>query len=68
VANSRALRAELTRRLGGRGKVYAPSPRLSTDNAAMIARAAQFRFGRGEVAGLDLNARADLPFPGLRKR
>ena len=40
VANSRALRAELTRRLGGRGAVYAPSPRLSTDNAAMIARAA----------------------------
>jgi len=68
VANSRALRAELTRRLGGRGAVFAPSPRLSTDNAAMIARAAQFRFARGEVSGLDLNARADLPFPGLRKR
>ena len=68
VANSRALRAELTRRLGGRGAVFAPSPRLATDNAAMIARAAQFRFARGELAGLDLNARADLPFPGLRKR
>jgi N6-L-threonylcarbamoyladenine synthase len=68
VANSRALRAELARRLGGRGAVFAPSPRLSTDNAAMIARAAQFRFARGEVSGLDLNARADLPFPGLRKR
>jgi N6-L-threonylcarbamoyladenine synthase len=68
VANSRALRAELTRRLGGRGSVFAPSPRLATDNAAMIARVAQFRFARGEVSGLDLNARADLPFPGLRKR
>ena len=68
VANSRALRAELTRRLGGRGAVFAPSPRLSTDNAAMIARAAQFRYARGELSGLDLNARADLPFPGLRKR
>ncbi|HEX8362194.1 MAG TPA: tRNA (adenosine(37)-N6)-threonylcarbamoyltransferase complex transferase subunit TsaD [Longimicrobium sp.] len=68
VANSRALRAELTRRLGGSGAVHAPSPRLSTDNAAMIARAAQFRYARGEVSGLDLNARADLPFPGLRKR
>ena len=68
VANSRALRAEITRRLGGRGAVYAPSPRLSTDNAAMIARAAAFHYARGEVAGLDLNARADLPFPGLRKR
>jgi N6-L-threonylcarbamoyladenine synthase len=68
VANSRALRSELARRLGGRGALYAPSPRLSTDNAAMIARAAQFRFARGEVAGLDLNARADLPFPGLTRR
>jgi hypothetical protein len=34
----------------------------------MIARAAHFRYARGEVSGLDLNARADLPFPGLRKR
>jgi N6-L-threonylcarbamoyladenine synthase len=68
VANSRALRAELTRRLGGSGAVHAPSARLSTDNAAMIARAAHFRYTRGEVSGLDLNARADLPFPGLRKR
>ncbi|HEX8431033.1 MAG TPA: hypothetical protein VF625_07085, partial [Longimicrobium sp.] len=69
VANSRALRDELTRRLRGRGgSLYAPSPRLSTDNAAMIARAALFRYERGELAGLDLNARADLPFPGLRAR
>jgi N6-L-threonylcarbamoyladenine synthase len=69
VANSRALRDELARRLRGRGgALYAPSPRLSTDNAAMIARAALFRHERGEVAGLDLNARADLPFPGLRPR
>jgi N6-L-threonylcarbamoyladenine synthase len=65
VANSRALRQELERRLGPRGELYAPSPRLATDNGAMIARAALFRWGRGEVAGLDLNARADLPFPGL---
>jgi N6-L-threonylcarbamoyladenine synthase len=65
VANSRALREELRRRLGEGGELYAPSPRLSTDNAAMIARAALFRWQRGEVAGLDLNARADLPFPGL---
>jgi hypothetical protein len=32
----------------------------------MIARAAYFRHERGETAGLDLNARPDLPFPGLR--
>jgi N6-L-threonylcarbamoyladenine synthase len=65
VANSRALRAELARRLGPRGELYAPSPRLATDNAAMIARAAVFHLQRGEASGLELNARADLPFPGL---
>ncbi|MFL5385360.1 MAG: tRNA (adenosine(37)-N6)-threonylcarbamoyltransferase complex transferase subunit TsaD [Longimicrobiaceae bacterium] len=65
VANSRALRDELRRRLGKEGALYAPSPRLSTDNAAMIARAGAFRLRRGESAGLELNARADLPFPGL---
>jgi hypothetical protein len=31
----------------------------------MIARAGVFRHARGESASLDLNARADLPFPGL---
>lgn len=65
VANSRALREEIARRLGRGGELYAPSPRLATDNGAMIARAALFRFRRGETAPLDLNARADLPFPGL---
>ena len=65
VANSRALRAELRRRLGEDGELFAPSPRLSTDNGAMIARAALFRHQRGETAGLGLNARSDLPFPGL---
>lgn len=66
VANSAALRVEILRRLGRGGELYAPSPRLSTDNAAMIARAALFRYARGETAGLELNARADLPFPNLR--
>jgi N6-L-threonylcarbamoyladenine synthase len=67
VANSRALREAIASRLGAGGALFAPSPRLATDNAAMIARAALFRYGRGEVAGLELNARADLPFPGLRR-
>jgi len=31
----------------------------------MIARAAFFRFERGERAGLDLNAYASSPIPGL---
>jgi N6-L-threonylcarbamoyladenine synthase len=67
VANSAALRESLRRRLGRGGELYAPSPRLSTDNAAMIARAALFRWRLGETAGLELNARADLPFPGLTR-
>ena len=65
VAASRALRESLAARLGEDGELYYPSLRLATDNAAMIARAAAFRLQRGEVAGLGLTARADLPFPGL---
>jgi N6-L-threonylcarbamoyladenine synthase len=67
VANSRALRLELTRRLGAEGRLHAPSPRLATDNAAMIACAGRFRFAAEGAAGLALNARADLAFPGLRR-
>jgi N6-L-threonylcarbamoyladenine synthase len=53
-------------RLEGEGiTVFTPSPRLATDNAAMIARAAFFRFEQGERAGLDLNAYATSPIPGL---
>ena len=40
--------------------VYFPSPGLSTDNAAMIAAAAFPKFERGEFAGLDLRAQANL--------
>jgi N6-L-threonylcarbamoyladenine synthase len=65
VANSRLLRERLQAEAGG--EVFHPSPRLATDNAAMIARAARFRFSRGEASGLDLSARADLPFPGLTR-
>lgn len=45
-------------------KVYAPSPRLATDNAAMIARAGLFHLELGERASLGLNAYASLPIPG----
>jgi N6-L-threonylcarbamoyladenine synthase len=67
VAASHALRAELRRALGPDGDLFAPSQRLATDNAAMIARAALFHYERGNVAGLAATARADLPFPGLRR-
>ncbi len=40
--------------------VYFPSPGLSTDNAAMIAAAAFPKLERGEFAGLDVLAEANL--------
>ena len=66
VAGNRTLAAamrERVRRLGA--EVFAPSARLATDNAAMIARAGLFHHERGECAPLDLNAFASLPIPGL---
>ncbi len=65
VAASRALRAALARRLRPDGRLFHPSPRMATDNGAMIACTAAFRYSRGETASLDLTARADMPFPGL---
>jgi N6-L-threonylcarbamoyladenine synthase len=40
--------------------VFFPSPALSTDNAAMIAAVAFPKFVRGEFAGFDTKARANL--------
>lgn len=65
VAASQALREGLQAALAPAGELYYPSPRLATDNGAMIARTAQYRYARGEVAGLDFTARADMVFPGL---
>jgi N6-L-threonylcarbamoyladenine synthase len=66
VACNRALAAAVAERAGTLGaRSFAPSPRLATDNAAMIARAGLFRFERGERSALDLGARATLPLPGL---
>ena len=60
-----ALRERAAGRLGVDAAVFAPSPRLATDNAAMIARAALFRLEHGERSGPDLNAYASLAMPGL---
>lgn len=66
VACNRTLATAMRTRLEPEGiTVFTPSPRLATDNAAMIARAAFFRFESGERAGLDLNAYASSPIPGL---
>jgi N6-L-threonylcarbamoyladenine synthase len=66
VACNRTLAASMRARMEADGVVvFAPSPRLATDNAAMIARAGFFRFERGERSGLDLNAYATCPIPGL---
>ena len=62
VACNRALVREITGRLADLGaEVYAPSVRLATDNAAMIARAGLFHAERGERDDWSLNAYASLP-------
>jgi N6-L-threonylcarbamoyladenine synthase len=65
VACNRALIAALQQRLAGQARVSVASPRLNTDNAAMIAAAGAWRLARGERSGWDLEPRDDLPLPGL---
>ncbi|MEA2620340.1 MAG: tRNA N6-adenosine threonylcarbamoyltransferase [Chloroflexota bacterium] len=62
VAANSALRA----RLAGEAEaldlpLIVPRPALCTDNGAMIGAAGARRFGAGERAGLDLDARPSLP-------
>ena len=65
VARNGPLREGLAAALEPTGSMFAPSPRLSTDNAAMVARLAEYRLSAGQVDGLDLNADPALSFPGL---
>ncbi len=60
-----AANSELRRRLDLRSKstgisVFHPSPKLCTDNAAMVALAGAFRLSRGERSGYDMNAEPRL--------
>jgi N6-L-threonylcarbamoyladenine synthase len=65
VACNRALAEALRRRLEGRARVSVASPRLNTDNAAMIAAAGAWRLARGERSGLTLEPFDRGPLPGL---
>jgi N6-L-threonylcarbamoyladenine synthase len=67
VSVNQVLRARMRAKVekGARGRVYFASPRLSLDNGAMVARAARFRYERGEAASFQASAAPDLPFPGL---
>ncbi len=65
VACNTALRRGLSERLGDGVRLFAPSPRLATDNAAMVARVAEHRLRCGERSGWELNADPALAFPGV---
>src|SRR5262249_50183928 len=56
-----AVRALARSEIGPGATVFAPSLRLATDNAAMIARAALFHLERGERSGPGLNAFSSMP-------
>jgi N6-L-threonylcarbamoyladenine synthase len=47
--------------------VYAPSVRLATDNAAMVARAGLFHLAKGDIADLTLTGYASRAIPGLQE-
>jgi N6-L-threonylcarbamoyladenine synthase len=65
VACNQALVSALRNRLAGRARLSVASPRLNTDNAAMIAAAGAWRLAHGERSSWELEPRDDLPLPGL---
>jgi len=65
VACNQALAAALAHALQGEARVVVATPRLNTDNAAMIAAAGGWRLGRGEHSGFRLEPFDAAPLPGL---
>ena len=64
VSANGPLRARFREGLGPGGRLFVGSPRVSLDNGAMIARAAQFRLDHGGFGGLQ-DARASVTIPGM---
>lgn len=65
VACNRTLAEQLRRRLNGIATVTVATPRLNTDNAAMIAAAGAWHLGRGEQDDGTLEPFDWRPMPGL---
>ena len=65
VACNQTLAARMRARLGQDVAVSVASPRLNTDNAAMIAAAGAWHLARGEQSGWNLEPFDWRPMPGL---
>ena len=62
VASNSALRAAMEEACRKKGiRLYVPEPVLCTDNGAMIAAAAYYKYRKQGADGLDLDAYASLP-------
>lgn len=66
VACNRALTQAVRQSVSPSVRLSVATPRLNTDNAAMIAAAGAWRLRQGERSGWDVEARDNLEFPGLR--